>query len=55
MAFLSICLEIFGDFLLRSMISALEKHWQDASNPCHVSIVKNNLSGIRWAANRQTK
>ena len=44
MAFISICLEFFRDFLLRSMISALQKDLQDAS---HVAIVKNNLSGKR--------
>ena len=55
MAFLSICLEFFRDFLLRSITSALQKHCQDASKPNHVVIVKNNLSGIQSAANRQTK
>ena len=50
-----ICLEFFWDFLLRSMISALQKDWQDASKPNHVAIVKNNLSGKQWAANWQTK
>lgn len=53
--FVSLYLESFLDFWLCSMISALEKLWQDATKLNHGIIVKNGWSGIRWAADRKIK